>query len=97
MNKIKKSLFKNKYLITISVFVVYMLFFDRNDFIEQVQRKNELAALLKTKTFYEQQITSISAQLDTLQTSNAALEKYAREHFLMKKQGEDVFLILDTK
>jgi len=77
--------------------VVYMLFFDRNDLIEQVQRKNELASLLKTKTFYQQQIAFINAQLDTLQTSNAALEKYAREHFLMKKQGEDIYLILNTK
>ena len=35
--------------------------------------------------------------LHELKTDTAALEKYAREKYLMKKENEDIFLIIDEE
>ena len=41
-------------------------------------------------------IEKAKQDLDNLQNSPAALEKFARERYLMKKDGEDIFIIEDS-
>lgn len=88
------SLFlKNKYLVTCLAFVVWLLFFDKNDFYTQHQRSNELTELKQSKDFYSTQIASERNELEELESNPATLEKYAREKFYMKRDNEDVFII----
>jgi len=77
-------------------FVVWMLFFDRRDFFEQRDRTAELKKLESKKKYYVQEIEKARKELDELQNDPAALEKFAREHYLMKKDGEDIYLIEDS-
>jgi len=87
------SILKNKYLIAITVFVVIMLFFDHNNLFEQVQRKQELQELQAKKQHYLNETEKTKKELADLSNNPAAIEKYAREHFQMKRDNEDVFIV----
>ena len=45
------------------------------------------------KAYYEQEIEKTKKELNDLQNNPAAIEKYARERYLMKKEGEDIFIV----
>ncbi|MGB0404154.1 MAG: FtsB family cell division protein [Salibacteraceae bacterium] len=86
---------KNKYVITLFVFFTYMLFFDQNDIVSLIQIKGELNELEVNKDYYKKQITETEKDLTDLLTNNDNLERYAREKYLMKKNNEDIFVIVD--
>lgn len=85
--------FRNKYIFSLVAFVLFMLFIDHNDLFVQCERKSDLKKLLATKEFYNQRIEETRKELSDLQNNSAALEKYAREHFLLKRDNEDIFII----
>ena len=87
------SFFRNKYILALTVFAVLMLFIDHNDIFNQLNRKQQLNDLLASKKFYQQQIDQTKKNLSDLQNNSAALEKYAREKFLLKRDNEDVFVV----
>jgi cell division protein DivIC len=87
------SIVKNKYLIAITAFAVIVLFFDHNNFFEQMQRKQELKELKAKKQYYQNEIEKTQKELEDLSNNPAAIEKYAREHFQMKRDNEDVFIV----
>lgn len=94
--KILKAIIKilrNKYLVALSVFLAWILFFDSRDIFTQIEKKRELNNLLESKKFYEKEIAAAKKQLADIQTNAAALEKIAREQYKMKKPNEDLFLI----
>jgi len=82
----------NKYIIAIAVFAVLMLYVDRNNIFEQIQRRHQLNELLASKKFYQDEIEKTKKNLSGLK-DDAALEKYARETYLMKKSNEDLFIV----
>lgn len=88
------ALFKNKYFVTALVFVGWMLFFDRNDMLSQYEYKSEVTALQEEKDFYTSEITVIKRDLNELNTNLNTAEKFAREKYFMKKDNEDVFVII---
>ncbi len=88
---------KNKYLIAGLGFVIWLLFFDKNDFYTQYQRNTELKELLQSKAFYLAEIDSERNELEQLKSNPLTLEKYAREKFYMKRDKEDVFLVPDNQ
>ena len=83
----------NKYLLTTVGFVVWILFFDRNDIFIQRERRKERSALEKNKADFTQQIAAERKFSEELKTNPAAIEKFAREQYKMKRDGEDLFLI----
>ena len=83
----------NKYLLTTAGFIIWMLFFDRNDVFVQRERRNELKALERNRTYLTQQIAEERKFSGELKTNPAAIEKFAREQYKMKRDGEDLFLI----
>ncbi len=90
------SVITNKYLLAGSFFVVWMLFFDQRDFFQQRERKAELKKLEAKKAYYLEEINKTKQELHDIQSNPAALEKFARERYLMKKEGEDIFIIEDS-
>ncbi len=73
---------------------VWVLFFDENDYITtQKSRLNDLATLSKKRAYYKREIETAQQELSDIQNSDDALEKFARERYLMKKNGEDIFII----
>lgn len=87
------GLFKNKFFLVTIAFVVWMIFFDKNDLYSQYQYRQQVNKLRQERDFYKKQTTDVNTQLIELTTDNAALEKFAREKYLMKKDNEDVFLV----
>ncbi|MBD81598.1 MAG: septum formation initiator [Crocinitomicaceae bacterium] len=87
---------RNKYSITLLVFFTYMLFFDQNDVISLIRIKQELGELEENKEYYKEQIDITQKDLTDLLTNDDNLERYAREKYFMKKENEDIFVIVDS-
>ncbi|MEJ7736087.1 MAG: septum formation initiator family protein [Chitinophagaceae bacterium] len=89
------SWLKNKYLLAITVFLIWMFFFDDRDIITtHFRHTSELKELQQSKTYYEEQIASTKKELVQLKSNAATIEKYAREKYLMKRENEDLFIIV---
>lgn len=88
------SWLKNKYLLTGSFFVIWMLFFDPKDIPSGFERRNKLNELQNSELHLDQLITDASKELDLLNNSAQSIEKYAREKYMMKKDNEDLFILI---
>lgn len=86
----------NRYFVVLLGFVVWMLFFDQRDFFQQRERSAELKKLEDAKSYYQEEIEKTKKQLNNLQNNPAAIEKYARERYLLRREGEEVYLFEDT-
>jgi cell division protein FtsB len=83
----------NKYLVTLVAVGVWLTFFDRNDLFTQLDLFQQVQKLKSERDYYKADIDQNKKMMQSLQTDPKALEKYAREVYLMKKQDEDVFVI----
>ncbi|MFT3846531.1 MAG: septum formation initiator family protein [Lacibacter sp.] len=86
------AVFKNKYLLTIIGFGVWMFFFDRNDVVTQISRFKKLTELKSNTAYYNQKIEAAKTELKKRETDPSAYERIAREKYYMKKDNEDIFL-----
>jgi cell division protein DivIC len=86
----------NRYFLVFVGFLAWMLFFDQRDFFLQRERKAELEKLEAAKKYYQEEINSTKKQLENLQSNPAAVEKYARERYLLRREGEEVYLFEDS-
>lgn len=84
---------RNKYVIATSLFVMILLFLDKNDLFTQMQRRKELQTLEKSKAWYSTQLNAERNEYEALKSNPATIEKYAREKNLMKRDNEDLFLV----
>lgn len=86
----------NKYFLTTVAFVVWMVFFDSNNLSTRNKLQEKLDGLNAEKQYYQQEIRKDSLLTRQLLTDTLQLEKFARERYLMKKEQEDLFLVIDT-
>lgn len=93
--KIFIRIFRNKYILTLLVFIVWLLIFDRNNLIDRGKYLKALNEMEAQKIYYTEKIRHDSTRLYELQTDADNLEKFAREQYLMKKENEDIFVIVD--
>jgi cell division protein DivIC len=93
--KILIRIFRNKYILTLLVFIVWLLIFDRNNLIDRVKYLRALNEMEAQKIYYIEKISHDSARLNELKTDADNLEKFAREQYLMKKENEEIFVITD--
>ena len=91
------DLFKNKFFIITVAFIVWMLFFDKNDLVSQYEYHQQVNNLKQERDFYISETEKVSKDLDELTSDPEKLEKFAREKYLMKKENEDVFVIVKEK
>jgi cell division protein DivIC len=87
------SILRNKYLIAFAAFCVVMLFLDNNNIFNRFDRDKELRNLQLSKKYYATQIAAERKELEALKSNPAAVEKYAREKYLMKRDNEELFLV----
>ncbi len=80
------------WLITIVVFILLLTFFDRNNFLERGKLKARINELETQKAYYLEKIEQDSTVIQRLK-DNDYLEQYAREHYLMRREGDEVFII----
>ena len=87
------SFLKNYYIVIGCIFVVWVLFFDRNDIITHFKLGSRLNKLEDQKQFYTDKIKVVEKNREELDTDDELLEKFAREKYLMKKETEDLYII----
>ena len=88
---------KNKYVLTLTIFFIWILFFDQNNMVDRLKMSGEIRQLEEDRHYYLEQIDKDSTRLHELTTDKDNLEKYAREQFLMKKPNEDVFVVIEEE
>ena len=90
-------LIKNKYFITTLAFLVWVSVFDKNNLVSQYSLTKSLLELKLQKEYYIKEIKADRKTANELKTNINNLEKFAREKYLMKKDGEDLYLIIPEK
>lgn len=91
-NKPFIKLITNKYFIVLSFFIVWMVFFDENSWINHNEFDQEIEKLENEKKYYKTEIHKDSILVKKLE-SDKELEKFAREKYHMKKENEEIYLI----
>jgi len=91
------DLLKNKFFLVTVAFIVWMAAFDKNDLHSQYQYYTELRKAQHERDFYLKETAKATKDLDELTTNPQKLEKFAREKYLMKKDNEDVFVVVHEK
>ena len=91
------DLLKNKFFLVTLAFLVWMIFFDRNDLFSQYEYRRQVNKLKAERDFYKAQTDEVNKELNELTSNPKQLEKFAREKYLMKKDNEDVFVIVHEK
>lgn len=87
-----RRVFSNFYLGTSFLFLVWITFFDGNDLISLFSNRLKLVETEGEIEFYQQKIDQVVLERSRLHGNTAAMERFAREKFLMKKEDEDVFV-----
>lgn len=85
---------RNKYLLTIIIFVVWLLLLDSNNLISRHKEMKNLRKLKSDREYYVKRIEEDKRKLYELRTDNRNLEKFAREQYRMKKPDEDLYIIM---
>ena len=82
----------NKYIIVLSIFIVWMVFFDENSFLNHLEFDKEIEKLNNEKEYLNSQIKKDKELIKKLDDKDQ-LEKFAREEYNMKKENEEIYLI----
>jgi len=96
MKKILKTLYKyikNKYIITLIIFAIVITFIDNNSLLYQCSNKKKLKKLKEEKNYYINEIRQDREKLIKMKDINY-LERFGREEYKMKKDSEDIFIIV---
>ena len=93
LDRIPKPL-RNKFVLATIVFVVWMFFFDKNSILAQYALQKSIQELKIKKEYYRRELRETERNYEELfGNDDAAIEKFAREHYLMKKDDEELFVI----
>jgi cell division protein FtsB len=86
--------FRNKYFLTTTVFLLWIVLLDSNNLVARIREMHELRNLRSEKEYYTKKIEVDKKKLRELKTDNDNLEKFAREQYHMKKADEDLYIVL---
>lgn len=85
---------RNKYILTIIIFILWVLLLDSNNLISRNKELKNLKKLKADREYYIKRIEEDKRKLYELKTSDRNLEKFAREEYRMKRPDEDLYIIL---
>ena len=88
---------RNRYGIAILGLLAWITLFDRNDAWTTFKNRRELARMEEQKEWYSAEISRTKEQLHELSSDKELLEKFARERYLMKRDNEDIFVLVPEK
>jgi len=92
-----RKVFFNKYLVVLIGFVIFLTFFDNHNLISRWKTGRNNADMKKQIEFYQSEIEKNKKKMNDMQSSDESLEKYAREHYYLKKDSEDIFIIKEQE
>jgi len=93
--RVSIPILRNKYVLSSILFLLWIAFFDTNNLIDRAKQLKELHQLEADREYYIRRIEHDTRRMNELETDLKSLEKFAREQYLMKKENEDVFIIVE--
>ncbi len=93
MKKIPPFL-RTKYAVATIALFFWITFLHNNDLISQVSSRVKLQLLKNEQQYYREEIEKTKESIHDLTTNVESLEKFAREHHHMKKENEDLYLVI---
>ena len=94
ISKIPRFL-RNKYVLTLLFFVVWITIFDKNSLLDWINAKIRLREITAEQQKYQQLLNATATTIEDLKNNNDSLEKFARERYGFHKDDEDVFIVED--
>ena len=91
-NKPIVKIISNKYVLVLTTFIVWMVFFDENSLLNHREFNKEIEKLNNEKKYYNSEIKKDDELIKNLDDSDE-LEKFAREEYKMKKENEEIYII----
>ena len=88
-----KYICRHKYMFTFVMFFVVVGFLDDNSLVRRIQHRREISTLNSQISVYRKQYEEDTKKLKELTSNPEAIEKIAREKYLMKKPNEDIYII----
>lgn len=88
------SFFKSFYFLSSFFFLIWLAFVDSNDLFMQAELSSKRAELTEFKQHYEDRILEVKNDREALVNNPDLLEKVAREKYLMKKDNEDLYIVV---
>lgn len=82
----------NLYVLVLTIFMVWMLFFDQNSLLIHLELQHEIQKLEQQQEFLREQIARDREVIETL-SDPKQLEKFAREQYYLKKPDEEIYII----
>jgi cell division protein DivIC len=83
----------NKYTFVLLFFFMYLIFFDDHNLIKRHRSAQEIIKLEQEYRNYLDEIERNKAQIHQLKDDTVYLEKFAREHYFMKRDDEEIFIL----
>jgi cell division protein DivIC len=85
----------NRFILTALAAFIWMLFFDRYDFFSQLKMSSEISLLEQDIEFYQKELELVNEERLIFKENREEIERFAREQYLMKKENEDLFLVVE--
>ncbi|MGZ6416612.1 MAG: FtsB family cell division protein, partial [Bacteroidia bacterium] len=63
----------------------------------QIDLRKQVKQLTEERNYYAKEIQGITSDINELYTNPKTLEKFAREKYLMKRDNEDIFVLVEQK
>ena len=81
-----------KYIITLLIFAVIIVFLDENSILRRMEVANEARNTRNEIEKYRKDFEESTLRLNELDADSNSIERIAREKYLMKKPNEDVYV-----
>jgi len=88
---------RDRYALSALGLLAWLALFDRNDLWTTWKNQRELGRMHEQKEWYSSEIERSREQLNELSSNKRLLEKFARERYLMKRDNEDIFVLVPEK
>lgn len=86
---------KNIYFAILAFFIVWMMFFDKYNLYSHYKFSKKLNYLENQREYFLKEIDEIEELKTELFSTDEKKEKFARERYWMKKDNEDIFVIVE--
>jgi cell division protein DivIC len=86
---------KHRYALIIISFLLWITFFDSSNLLATRKLLKEKEMLLSEKAYYQTEIEKSKQERDELFGNKDNLEKFGREKYLMKRDDEDLFILVE--
>jgi len=86
------QIFKNRYILSTIILLFTLLIIDDTTIFKMFKMKTELFDIKEENIKKQNEILNIKSKTKQLTTNKFALEKFAREHYIMKKKDEVIYV-----